>query len=74
MTHHETTTGAGADSADADPSLDQLAAEFPHWHCWRGISGLVYARRLNSSPPIVKRDENTTELRSQIRSWIEAHS
>jgi hypothetical protein len=41
--------------------------EFPRWHVWRGIAGLLYARRLMSSPPRVVRGQDTTELRDQIR-------
>jgi hypothetical protein len=43
------------------------AAEFPHWHVWRGVCGLVYARRPRTSPPVVVRAENVVDLRDQIR-------
>ena len=43
------------------------AAEFPQWHVWRGVSGLVYARRPRTSPPVVVRGENAVDLRDQIR-------
>ena len=38
------------------------SSEFPRWHVWRGIAGLLYARRLMSSPPRVVRghDRRTT--------------
>jgi hypothetical protein len=42
-------------------------AEFPQWHVWRGVSGLVYARRPRTSPPIVVRGEDPMDLRDQIR-------
>jgi hypothetical protein len=42
-------------------------AELPGWHVWRGISGLVYARRLNTSPPLVVRGEDAVDLRDAIR-------
>jgi hypothetical protein len=51
-----------------DPTVAQLRREFPGWHVWKGIAGLWYARRLDTSPPIVVHDENTTELRAQIRA------
>jgi hypothetical protein len=43
------------------------AAEFPYWHVWRGVCGLLYARRPRTSPPIVVRGENVVDLRDQIR-------
>ena len=40
-----------------DPAIPQhLAAierDYPAWHCWRGVGGILYTRRLKSSPPIV---------------------
>jgi len=43
------------------------AAELPAWYVWRGISGLVYGRKLGSSPPLVVRGEDAIDLRDQIR-------
>jgi hypothetical protein len=34
---------------------------------WRGIAGLLYARRLMSSPPRVLRSQDPVELLDQIR-------
>jgi hypothetical protein len=34
---------------------------------WRGISGLLYARKRGSSPPMVVRGEDAVDLRDQIR-------
>ena len=56
-------------SREAEPTLADVAAEFPHWHTWAGISGLVYARRLMTSPPAVVPGEDATDLRDQIRAW-----
>jgi hypothetical protein len=53
---------------DGDPSRAELAREFPGWHIWRGVNGLWYARRPGTSPPVVLKDENTAELRAQIRA------
>jgi hypothetical protein len=47
-----------------------VAREFPGWHCWRGIAGLVYARKLQTSPPVVLRAEDPTALRDEIRGWV----
>jgi len=56
-----------------DPTLDDIKREFPRWHAWKGISGLVYARRLKTSPPPVVRAEDPTDLRDQIRGWEHNH-
>jgi hypothetical protein len=45
-------------------------AEFPRWHVWCGVSGLLYARRSLSSPPIVLAFEEEFErgtLARQVR-------
>ncbi len=44
-----------------------MARECPRWHCWQGISGLLYASLRGSSPPIVVRGEDPMDLRDQIR-------
>jgi hypothetical protein len=49
------------------PDWWPYAAEFPRWHVWRGVSGLVYARRPRTSPPLVVRGEDAVDLRDQIR-------
>jgi hypothetical protein len=48
------------------PDWWPYAAEFPQWHVWGGVCGLVYARRPRTSPPLVVRAENAVELRAQI--------
>ena len=53
-----------------EPTLADVAREFPCWHCWRGVSGLLYARLPKSSPPIVIRAEDPVDLRDQIRGEI----
>jgi hypothetical protein len=54
--------------ADSDYPITQesLAREFPGWHVWKGVSQLWYARLPLSSPPIVVRGEDLTDLRDQI--------
>jgi hypothetical protein len=49
------------------PDWWPYAPEFPHWHVWRGVAGLLYARRPRSSPPKVVRGQSTVDLRDQIR-------
>jgi hypothetical protein len=49
------------------PTWWPYAGELPYWHVWRGVSGLLYARRLMSSPPRVVRGEDAVDLRDAIR-------
>jgi len=49
------------------PDWWPYAPEFPHWHVWRGVAGLLYARRPRSSPPKVVRGKSAVDLRDQIR-------
>lgn len=57
-----------------DPTPGQISAEFPGWHVWQDTSGLWYAARDRSSPPVWLRDENLTELRAQVASWERLHA
>jgi hypothetical protein len=52
---------------DDIPDWWPYAEEFPRWHVWRGICGLVYARAPRTSPPVVVRGEDAVDLRDQIR-------
>ena len=61
------------DDDAADPALAEIEREWPRWHTWKGIAGLLYARRNMTSPPVLVRDENATELLAQIRSWEATH-
>jgi hypothetical protein len=64
----ERDTAAGLPAAgDGTPDWWPYAPEFPHWQVWRGVAGLVYARRVKSSPPTVVRGEDAVDLRDQIR-------
>ena len=56
-----------------EPTLDDVRAMFPRWEVWTGIAGLVYARKPLTSPPVVLRAEDPTDLRDQIRGWIGNH-
>ena len=49
------------------PDWWPYAPEFPNWHVWRGVAGLLYARRPRSSPPKVVRGRSVVDLRDQIR-------
>jgi hypothetical protein len=53
----------------ADP-LRALYGKLPRgWECWTGISGLLYARRRLTSPPVVLRDVSTGGLARQVADW-----
>ena len=52
----------------SEPTLEDVIRESPGWHCWEGLAGLVYARLVNSSPPIVVRAEDAQGLMRRIVS------
>jgi hypothetical protein len=54
----------------AEPTLDDVAKEYPDWHCWRGVNNLCYARLRKSSPAVVVRGEDPVDLRDEIRRWL----
>jgi len=63
----------GAHCNDHEPvqerprALAAIARDFPPWHAWEGvIAGLLYARRPNSSPPMVVRSTTAPGLRHEI--------
>lgn len=63
---------------DQPAAADPLAAlralllgQFPQWEAWRGISGLLYARRRMTSPPIVLRGVTAEAVAEQIREHEE---
>src|SRR5215475_8690866 len=45
----------------------QPVAAWPGWVWWRGVNGLLYARRPRTSPPKVARAHNFTALLAAIR-------
>jgi hypothetical protein len=47
-------------------ALERAARDFPGWETWCGVGGLLYARRLKSSPPKIVRATSITELRAKI--------
>jgi hypothetical protein len=59
-------SASGATAVDEAPEWWPYAPEFPHWHVWRGVAGLLYARRPRSSPPKVVRGKDLTTLRDRI--------
>jgi hypothetical protein len=63
-THLRVETGVTAEDA---PDWWPYAPEFPHWHVWQGVAGLLYARRPRTTPPIVVRATDPVGLRERIR-------
>jgi len=57
---------ARAPAGEPAPDWWPYAREFPHWRVWRGVAGLIYARRLKASPPRVVRATDEAALRDQI--------
>ena len=62
----ECDTASGPAAVDEAPDWWPYAQQFPHWHVWRGVAGLLYARRPRSSPPKVVRGKDLTTLRDRI--------
>jgi hypothetical protein len=50
-----------------DAALQPVRSMYPRWHCWVGISGLLYGRLPGSSPPIVVRGEDSQDLADEIK-------
>jgi hypothetical protein len=53
-----------------------LLCPYPGWRMWRGIAGLVYARLLRSSPPVIVRaggPDAESETLDKIEEWYEEH-
>ena len=52
------------------PASDPLAplyGKLPRgWECWVGVSGILYARRPRSTPPIVVRAATAEELAAKV--------
>jgi hypothetical protein len=46
-----------------------FADEFPCWHAWTGVAGLLYVRLPRSSPPVVMRATDAGSLAAKIRGW-----
>jgi hypothetical protein len=64
----------GTTSSNPEPTLDDVAQEFPGWHCYApGIGGLVFARLRDSSPLVILNGEDPADLRDQIRRWTGTH-
>ncbi len=50
-------------------ALAEIEHDYPGWRAWSGVlAGVVYARRPQSSPPLVVRAITPTELRHSIEA------
>jgi hypothetical protein len=57
-------------TTSSQPSpLAPLYGKFPGWEAWAGVSGLLYARRRKSTPPVVFRAATAPELAAKIREY-----
>jgi hypothetical protein len=65
--HDEQPPASSEVTGEDVPEWWPYAAEFPQWHVWRGVCGLVYARRPRTSLPLVVRADNPADLLAQIR-------
>ena len=52
-------------------TLASIERDHPGWHTWTSVAGLLYARRLMSSPPAVYRATDACELEAHIREHEE---
>ena len=57
-------TGTG----NQDQALAAIERDHRYWHTWAGVGGLLYARRLKSSPPRVVRAATPDGLRAEIEA------
>jgi hypothetical protein len=49
--------------------LAQVDRDYPGWHAWpAALAGLVYARRPQTSPPMVVRAVTVNQLRTEIEA------
>ena len=44
----------------------EIWASILGWHCWRGVAGIWYARRVGASPAVVLRAASLDALRALI--------
>lgn len=67
------TDGTARQGVTGEPVLADVEAAYPRWHCWKGISGLVYAKRGMTSPPAIVRAEDPRDLLDEINRWEGNH-
>ena len=55
-------------TGNQDQALAAIERDHRYWHTWAGVAGLLYARRLKSSPPRVVRATTPEQLRAAIEA------
>ena len=45
-------------------------SRYPHWEIWQGVSGLWYARRRGSSPPVVLKALTSLALADRVLDYL----
>jgi hypothetical protein len=60
-----TTEPNGSEQARTLADVDR---DYPPWHTWEGVFGLLYARWSQSSPPMVVRAVTSDALRQAIKA------
>jgi hypothetical protein len=54
---------------DLASALAQVDRDYPGWHAWpAALAGLMYARRPQTSPPMVVRAISVNQLRTEIET------
>lgn len=66
------TARSGPGSGPED-TFETVEADYPSWHFWKGISGLLYAS-FRSSPVVVVRAPTAAVLRARIKERLEDDS
>lgn len=55
-----------------EPTLADVQAEFPQWHCFRGINRLYYAQHRTAGHQVW--GEDPLDLRDQIKAAESRHA
>jgi hypothetical protein len=55
------------------PDDPEAWASILGWHCWRGVAGIWYGRRIGPSPTVVIRAGSLDALRALIDQWNAGH-
>ena len=53
-------------AVETSPDWWAHGREFPHWHVWRGVNGVLYARVPGVSPQRLVRAQVPEDLRDEI--------
>lgn len=56
------------DGSEQTRALADVDRDYPPWHTWEGVFGLLYARRPRTSPPMVVRAVTPNALRHAIEA------